>query len=393
MPRYEVYATRHDDPRIVEELIPARGLEFSMPLSDHGDASFTASVEPGRSLWRPSIGLPVSGILITRDDVPYWSGWVTDDRPAGPRSFQFTCREWGAFFEDKVPAVQRLWNSTNDHQIFRDLITDAQAIAGQNLHIQVGTSTGSSVSDWAVRAWDDTTVGREFRALSSADGGPEWYFGTGGTVDAPVRQLILGDRLGHATAQTVLEFVEDTQDYEAPGGPPTLTLLGGLYPGAAVSVPVHRAGGNLIAQGRTQTVASAATATIAIGAGAELAQLRRSAQSTRLLAAGWPRMTTTAQYTDVSDPATLQGHATADLAKAAGVATGYSLISLDDDPDWTQTPRGSVVRVVLDTDIYGAERPVGGPNGFDARLLETTVRVADDGPAQVEWRIADVLEV
>ena len=32
---YEVYATQWDDPHIVEELIPARGLQFSMPLNDH----------------------------------------------------------------------------------------------------------------------------------------------------------------------------------------------------------------------------------------------------------------------------------------------------------------------------------------------------------------------
>lgn len=393
MPRYEVYANRWDDPRIIEELIPARGLEFSLPLSDHGEASFTATVEPGRSFWRSSVALPVSGVLITRDDVPVWQGWVTDERPAGPRSFQFTCREWGAFFDDKTPAVQRLWTAANDHQIFRDLITDAQAIVGQNIRVQVGTTTGKAVSDWAVNAWDDTTVGREFKALASADGGPEWYIGAGGTVDNPIRQLILGDRLGHTTAQTVLEFVEDTEDYQAPDAPPVLTLLGSLYPGSAPSVPARRAGGNLIAQSRTQTASSAATATIAIGSGIDLAQLRRFAQSSRLLTAGWPRMTATGTYTDVSDPLTLQGHATADLAALAGIATDYSLVSLDDDPDWTQTPRGSTVRAILDTDIYGAERPVGGPNGFDVRLQSTVVRVADNGPAQVEWQVSTALEV
>ena len=52
---FEVYATRWDDGHIIEELIPARGLEFTLPLSDHGDAAFSATVEPGRSWWRAAL--------------------------------------------------------------------------------------------------------------------------------------------------------------------------------------------------------------------------------------------------------------------------------------------------------------------------------------------------
>jgi hypothetical protein len=46
--RYEVYATRFDSTGIVDELVPARNLSFSFPLSDHGEASFDATVEPGK---------------------------------------------------------------------------------------------------------------------------------------------------------------------------------------------------------------------------------------------------------------------------------------------------------------------------------------------------------
>jgi hypothetical protein len=100
-------------------------------------------------------------------------------------------------------------------------------------------------------------------------------------------------------------------------------------------------------------------------------------------------MTKTNQYDDVIIEATLQAHANADLAASAGIPTGYSLVSLDGDPDWTQTPRGSTVRVVLDTDVYGESRPVV----FESRLQELTVRVPDTGLAQVEWQVATVLEV
>jgi hypothetical protein len=394
MPRYEVYSTRYDDTHIVDGPLPARGLEFSLPLNDHGEATFTANVEPGRSFWRPSVALPMSGILITRDDVPVWSGWVTDEDPAGPRSTTFRAREWGHFFEEKVPAAAHTWVSENDHQIFRDLISAAQSVSGQNIQITMDATTmGAFYSDRTINSWDDTTVGREFRALSDALGGPEWYFGTAGTVDNPVRRLILGDRLGQTTPQTTLEFVEDTVDYAPPDSPPHVALLGDLFPGPPMMVPTRRAGGNLIAQSRSRSVSNAVTVVSGIGAGEGVSRKETLSEATRLLNFGWPRLTTVTPHTDVDTYVELQAFSDADLAKFGGIQTSYKLVALDGDPDWTMTPRGSVVQVILGTDLYGADRPVGGPDGFNARLRNTVVRVADNGPTQVEWQVDDVQEV
>ena len=392
---YEVFPLRYDAPGIVDEALPARGLSFSLPLNDHGECSFEVTAEPGRSFWRPALALPFSGVLVARDGVPVWSGMLTDERASGPRSFSFVAREWGWFFEEKVPAVPRVWANVNDHQIFRDLITDAQAISGQNVLVQVGSTFGVARSDRGVASWDKTTVGREFRSVGEAEGGPDWYIGAGGTLEAPRRILELGDRLGHATAETVLEYVEDTEPVTLPDAPPAVALLGDLFPGPAPLVPVRRAGGNVIAQARSRSLAEAATVVMASGAGEEMAQIKSTSTASTLLSRGWPRMTAFSDYNDVAIQSTLDRHANADLGKRAGIATGYSLVTLDGDPtaDWTQTPRGSTVRVILDTDVYGANRPVGGPDGFDARCIGVTVRVPDSGDAQIEWLVADVLEI
>ena len=391
MSAYEVYATAWDDPHIVEELIPARGLQFSMPLSGHGECSFSATVEPGRSFWRPSIAPAVSGVLVARDGVPVWQGWVTSERESDGRTFEFSCVEWGGFFE-RVPAVAKTYRGWNDHDLFRDFISLAAAVKGQDPKIVMGSTTGASTSDWTINAWDDKRVASEFTDLGNTEGGPEWYFGSAGTLSNPQRVLVLGDRLGDADATTVLEFVEDTEDAEALDAVPRITLLGDLFP-AGVSVPaIGRRGGNVIAKARTRETSSSATATVAFGAGTEKAQIRASAQASRLLNAGWPRLTKSATYSDVSVQATLDRHASADLAASAGIVTGYSLVTLDGEPDWTQVPRGSTVRVILDTDVYGSERPVGGDNGFTSRLLGLTVNVDDDGPAQVQWDTATVLD-
>ena len=83
-------------------------------------------------------------------------------------------------------------------------------------------------------------------------------------------------------------------------------------------------------------------------------------------------------------PATLARHAVADLAAAQGLTTGWSLVTLDGEPDWTQVARGSVVTVSLDTDIYGVARPYT----FQTRVQGLTVSVPDTGLTQVQWDVA-----
>src|SRR5665647_3237510 len=244
---YEVYACRWDSPGIVEEIIPARGLEFTLPLSDHGECSFSATVEPGRSFWRPALSAAMSGILICRDGVPKWTGRMLREEQVGPRTFQFTFAEWGSAFED-VPAVPLALTDTNDHVLFRRLISDAQAVAGQNYLVQMGTTTGAARSDLTINAWDTTMAEEEFRRLGESAGGPEWYVAATGTFENPTRTLVLGDRLGSTAASAVLEYVESTEDYVPPAAPPVLTLLGNIFPTDARPVVAGvRRGGNVIA--------------------------------------------------------------------------------------------------------------------------------------------------
>jgi hypothetical protein len=382
---YEVYATRWDDGHVVEELIPARGVEFSMPLCDHGEASFSATVEPGRSFWRPALSSAMSGVLICRDGVPMWSGQMLGEWQTGPRTFDFTFAEWGSAFES-VPAVPLSVSGWNDHAIFRRLISDAQAIAGQNFLVQLGSTLGAATSDLTVNAWDTTTVEEEFRRLGESAGGPEWYFATTGTFENPTRTLVLGDRLGSTSPVTVLEYVEDTQDYVAPEPPPLLTTLGHVFPTDHRVIDAGgRRGGNVIAHpARVQK--PGITAAVAVGSGEQEAQLRKYAQADDLLTAGYPRRTKTTRYQDVTVEATLQRNANADLGAARGMTTTYTLSTFEDDPDWTQVARGDTVMVSLDTDVYATARPLE----FTARVLDIAVGVQDVGPAVVNWTISEV---
>jgi hypothetical protein len=387
MPKYEVYATRFDDPHIIEEMLPARGLEFTMPLSDTGECRFSATVEPGRSFWRAAIAAFVSGVLVCRDGVPIWSGRVVSDVQSGARTYDFEAAEWAQFFEG-IPAVPFTYKATNDHAIVQDVFTRAMAVPGQDPRIVVPATRGAAVSDLTINAWDNLTVDAVLRQQSAAEGGPEWYIGAGGTLENPTRPLVMGDRLGSPTPTAVLEYVEDSEVYVAPPGPPKLTLLGNLFPGQQPQAVVGRRGGNVIAHpARRQDGVATATVIIAIGAGEENAQLRATAESP-LINAGYPRITRTTTYQDVTVPATLQRHADADLAAVAGLLTSYTLTTWDGEPDWTGIQRGDTVRVILDTDAYGAQRPVE----FEARVLGIAVQVQDNGPAQINWELSTTME-
>ena len=389
MPTYRVYATRWDTGGVVEE-IPAKGLQFSMPLSDHGECSFNATVSPG-SVWRPAVSAPVTGILVARDDEPVWTGWLlTDDQQAGSRTFAFGAYEWLKFYA-AVPAVAHDYADKNDHYIFRDLISRAAAdVTGQDVGIVMDSSTmGDSSSDLTIEEWDHPYVEQVVTELANTEGGPEWYVQAGGTLSAPTRRLVLGDRLGLTTSDVVLEYVEDTAAAPALGAM-TTSVLSSLLPTVGPVTSLERRGGNVLVVNRTRDGSRTVTATLAVGAGQEAVQLTKSAQSDRLLAAGFPRLTRIGSYTDVTNARTLQRHANADLAASCGVLTGYTLVTLEGDPEWRQVPRGSTVRVILDTDVYGGARPVD----FTTRVQNITVAVPDDGgPAQVAWDVADVLEV
>jgi len=387
VPEYEVFATRWDSAAVIEEVIPARSLDFTWPLSEHGDAAFSATVEPGRSWWRAALSCAMSGILICKNGVPQWQGRMLGETQSGPRTFDFRFAEWLSAFED-VPAVPLTVTNMNDHALQRRLISDAQAIAGQDYGITLGSTLGASVSDLTIAAWDSLTVEEAFQRLAQAKNGPEWYLASTGTFENPTRTLVQGDRLGSTSAVAVLEFVEDTELYVPPEGPPTVTLMGSLFPGdQRPIVNGQRRGGNVIAFPARQQAPGITVAT-AVGAGDQLAQLRRTATAAALLTAGFPRRTKVSQYTDVTIPATLQRHADGDLAAASGMTTSYAVTTFEDDPEYTGIARGDTVRCEFDTDVWAGDRPLI----FNTRVQKISVHVPDDGRVQTQYTIADVQE-
>ena len=391
---FEVYATRYDSAGIIAHLIPARSLVFSMPLSAHGEASFSATVEPGRSSWRSSLSGPRSGILIAETQangtaVPLWAGRLKSEQEQGARSFGFTCAEWGSAFS-WFPSPVGTWD-TLDTDTYIDIVNRVQAVPGQNLAIDTsGNTPGAGRTRLEVATSDAKTAEQALADVGQAYGGPEWYYTVGGRLDAPRRQLVLGDQLGLRVPTTVLEFVEDTAERRTNPAPPQLTLLSSLFPGEGPQAVPARRGGNVIECRRTQDSDAACTVVVAVGGGAEGSQIRATAVAQTLIDQGWPRITRTVSFPEVYDLNVLQAKANAELQSSAGMLTGYSLVTQGSAPDWRVVPRGSMIRAELDTDVYAGRRPYQAVT----RVQNITVAVPDDGgKEQVRWDIAEILEV
>lgn len=396
---FEVYATRWDRAGVIAHLIPARGLSFSMPLSDHGEASFSATVEPGRSFWRSSLGGPRSGVLIAESQVsgpsiPVWAGRLKNESEQAERTFSFNCQEWGSAL-DWFPAIEDTWTGVRDTEMWLDILARVQAIPGQDLGIIPAPHTpGTAVSNRTVEPWDNRTAGSVLAEMTSAEGGPDWYVTIGGTKKNPQRLAVVGDQLGDREGRTLLHYVEDTADAPVPSSSPSsVRLLSALFPGQGPvmsSGQIGRRGGNVLSCLRTQDSDKSATAYREIGEGQEKAQIRETVVSDSLVDAGWPLITRFADRSTVTKRETLRRHGRADLAASAGVSTGYALVTQGSRPDWRKVPRGSVVQAVLDTDRYAGPRPLR----MTPRLLNMTVAVPDDGGLeQVRWDIAETLEV
>lgn len=400
---YTYFSTDWRTGNIREEL-PLRGVSFGLPLSGHGELRGSYTVPRGQGSLRAAAAPVVSGLLACRDDRPVWEGMLWADRQVGPRTFEVSASEWGSALEravvtkaflDAVNGGKALsYTNTDDHAIFRDLITKAQQYAGQNYSIQVGSGTGPSRSDLTVPWWDLSTIEDVFQELGNRKGGPEWAFTVTGSIDNPIRRLLLGTPLGRSTVEDsglLLEYVEDTgPDPDKPDEPPRVTTSDTLFPGTSSGVAIaslHGSGGNIIAvPGVDRDGGGSATEYTVVGAGEEAEMLTATATATDLLNLNWPRLTRKASYKDVSRQGTLQAHADADLAASRGLTIVIRATTFGHDPDWTQVQRGDAVRVELDTDVHGMR-----PYVLESRVLGLDVAPSDEGGhEQVTYTVAGV---
>lgn len=218
-----------------------------------------------------------------------WGGPIVS-RPykAGQGFVEVKAAEPGGYFARRTIPVDRTHVAADQLLIQRQLYADAMAQGGGDVQVQIANGASGVLRDRTYLAAQRKPVEDAAREISAVIGGFDYAWQP--TYSGGVPVLVL------------------QQGYPTLGGTLEVALQ---YPGDALSYDFPEEG------------AALATLSWAIGKKDDTTGLvpQAAAYATTLLDAGYPLLEQVASYTDVTDDATLQAHADADVAAQAGPIT------------------------------------------------------------------------
>ncbi|MGW4695146.1 hypothetical protein ACWEO1_22520 [Kitasatospora cineracea] len=276
-----------------------------------------------------------------------WSGVLWTRTPTADDRGLYTCPITAAGLESWLRGHRMLtdtlaWAGADQLAIARALVAYAQGVSGGDLGIEMDNSQTSGVlRDRTYLATDLPRIGDLLDQLAAVDGGPEW------------RIQVYADSAG--VRHRALRL-----------GTPLLTVgLGDVMldqPG-----PVR---GHALPEDATQmaTAWQSRGATINSNQASSSVPLMSSLLvSSPDIAAGWPRLDGSSDHSTVTDPATLNAHATANLARYRQPVAIPTVTILSSE---TQPQLGSYIRLRISAgDIWYSE-------GLSARYRVVGLRCA-----------------
>lgn len=353
--RYEVASLLTDK---TFDALPFPAATFDVRLSNPGSFQLgsplgVASAKVGRRLQQVVGG--ATALYVYRDNVCWWGGVLWIDIPAGDDNGNATWNLSAATFDSFLARVNFQHDFTtaagDPLDQVRALLADMQADPHADLGI-VPDSTVSGLTSPAVTylASSNSSYGKGAADLASQDPGFEYYTSVSVDPSSGVRTRRL--RLG----------------YPQCGGSTVHHLT---RPGSVLTYSLPRDA----TRGGTEWRAFGATAnTDSTGASQPLASTVH--QATAALAAGWPRLDAGNTYSSVTDAATLEAHAAADLAAGTTPVLVHAVNVRLDRTDLTPDSLGdTVVLQITDANF---------PDGYTqtSRLVGLQVQTRDRGQAE-----------
>lgn len=340
-------------PGTVLEELPLQGVTYTRRLGGaasgdltgrlyladlRGSAARAADLIAATEPWRTAVYADVDGAL-------RWGGPVVS-RPykSGQGYLEVKAAEPGAYFARNPIPVNRTHVAVEQLAIQRQLYADVLAQPGGDVQVVLGADTSGVTRDRTYLAGQLKSTEEAAKELSNVQNGfdyawvPEWA----GTE--PRLRLAQGyPALGHGTEVAL------------------------AYPG------------DVLAYGWPEEGGAMATTAVAVGKQDQDTNTTPQAYSTAtsLLDAGYPRLVSSQTYNEVSDPATLQAHADADLEAQAGPLVNVELEMRLDVLRGLGIDLGNVVRLTI-------EDPLRFPSGtvLQLRVVAITER-PEAGTAQV----------
>ncbi len=259
-------------------------LSATIPVTDSAIAQRVMdTVLPGRTM-----------LYLERDGVVAWGGILWTRNRHGSARGTYTCEIQAACVESYLRGHRLLLDDlsasgVDQLAIARQIVTYAQAASGGSIGIELGTEVSGILRDRTYSHYDLPYLGGLLDQLGGVDGGFEWRVQV--YADAGVRHKVL--RLGYPKL--------------AIGAVPMTLDLPGVITAYAIPDDGTQQANAWVSRG----------ASVGSDLGAEQVPLMTSLATTPAdIAAGWPRLDGSSDYSSVEDPTILTGHATADLARS-----------------------------------------------------------------------------
>lgn len=330
--------------------VPLSGVSFDRRISRTGTLSGTlvAStpelVRIGR-LMHAYAGR--SALWVYRGESLWWGGipWtvIPTQGERGPVKVSVTASTFDSYAHKRRLYVDKVYVNTDQGAIIPDLWRTIQADASGNIGVQADDQPTGVLRDRTYLASDHPYVGKLVEDMGDVIDGPEhtidvWADGDGNRV----KSLRLGQHLGVVEPRHVFQRAS-------------------------------RGGGRVLEWEKAADALDGATAfqtrgnaTGSDGNAGEAAPIPMSAlvERTDLLAAGWPRLDATEDYSDVIRTDTLDGYAAAMAATRGGaIATSGYTVTVE-GTDWSPNRVGDTVRLRIRDDWHETTsdvtvRPVG----------------------------------
>ncbi len=279
-----------------------------------------AAVEPGRTaLW------------IERGPEIWWGGVVwTANVTSNDRGFlglQIGAGGWASYLDHRVVFHTQEAKGTDQLDIARGLVAYAQSVEGGDIGIEFGTEVSGVLRDRTYRRHDQPRIRELLDQLGAVEDGFEWRImsyrapGSGRRI----KRLQLGSPVIRAgTSEIVLDRPGPITSY---GWPIDASVQANAWQARGAS------------DNRNQAAES-------------LPLLSDVLVADEDIAAGWPRLDGTADYSTVTEQATLAAHAVADLAAARRPRTIPEITVALDRVPLSPALLGATVRVRIRDDWF-----------------------------------------
>jgi hypothetical protein len=298
-----------------------------------------------------------TAVYVDRDGILVWGGvlWNREYHSAN-QHLSLTAREFESYFERRRITTTQSFSAVDQFTVAQTLMNNAQAATGGNIGVAVGTNTSGVTITKVYYGYEYKTVYSALLDLSRANNGFDFniqvaYDGGG----APAKTLVLsypksGTRYS-ATNQTAPVF-------EFPAG----NIVEYFYP---------------------EDASIAANTIYANGPGYNEGKLNATGTDSTKVAAGWPLLEDSVNYSDITDATLLQGLATAQVNAVSYPPTTMQVIA----PAYVNPVLGTYVvgddvRVRITDDRF--------PTGLDAtyRIVALSLAAGETGPERVTLTLA-----